>query len=188
MNGKILFNTVKPILNLLVLILRVFPKFFKVFMFDILSIYSGKIFVGFRYIILKSLCKDVGENVYIGKYVTIKNHKNISIGDNVSLHDYCYLDGFGGLSIGNDVSIAHNSSILTTNHTWDNIDIPIKYNVEIIGKVVINNNVWIGCGVRILAGVNISERVVVAAGAVVNRNLDGASVYGGVPAKLIKQI
>ena len=92
------------------------------------------------------------------------------------------------LLLGNDISIAHNTSILSSNHTWNDTNIAIKYNKEIFSKVTIKNDVWIGCGVRILAGVTINTRSIVAAGAVVNKTFDEKSLIGGVPAKLIKNI
>lgn len=59
---------------------------------------------------------------------------------------------------------------------------------SIFASVVIEDDVWIGCGVRILSGVKISERSVVAAGAVVNKQFERRSLIGGVPAKLIKKL
>ena len=84
--------------------------------------------------------------------------------------------------------LAHNSTIMTTNHTWNDIEIPIKYNKTTKGPVNIDNDVWIGCGCRILSGVNIKTRSIVAAGAVVNKDIEANSLFGGVPAKLIKKI
>ena len=81
--------------------------------------------------------------------------------------------------IKDNVSIAHSVSILTTNHTWDNLDKPIKYNLETFKKVVIEKDVWIGCGCRILSGVKINNRSIVAAGAVVNKSAPNDSIVFG---------
>jgi acetyltransferase-like isoleucine patch superfamily enzyme len=137
---------------------------------------------------LKAITKKVGDNVYIGKYVILKNTYNLEIGSNVSIHDFCYLDAIGGISISDNVSIAHNCTILSANHTWSDISIPIKYNIENLKKTSIGDNVWIGCGVKILAGVNINTRVVVAAGSVINKDIDSNILVGGMPAKKIKDI
>ena len=77
---------------------------------------------------------------------------------------------------------------MSTNHTWLLTDVPIKYNPVSLEKVTISDGVWIGCGARILAGVTIGNRAVVAAGAVVNKNVDNCEIVGGVPAKHIKFI
>jgi acetyltransferase-like isoleucine patch superfamily enzyme len=90
--------------------------------------------------------------------------------------------------LGNNISIAHNSSILSSTHNYHNIDIPIKYNEMTLLPTFIKDDVWIGCGCRILGGVTINTRSIIAAGAVINRDCDGSSIYGGVPGKKLKQI
>lgn len=77
---------------------------------------------------------------------------------------------------------------MTNYHTWDDISMPIQYNPESNGKVIIEEGVCRGCGVRVLAGVTLQKRTVIAAGAVVNKSGPGHAVYCGVPAKLIKRI
>jgi len=188
MSGRNLFKKGKFIINLFVKIVSFFPKFLIVFLWDIISPYSQLLFIGVRYVILKSLVKECGDNVRIGKNVTIIYWDRLKIGSNVSIHANSYIDAAGFISIGDYVSIAHDSSILSTNHTWESKEIPIKYNDVVLMPVVIGNDVWIGSGCRILAGVNISERVVIAAGAVVNKNCESNFVYGGIPAKIIKDI
>lgn len=149
---------------------------------------NGKIGLLLRYIFIKNIAKNVGDNVSIQPNVFLFNLQNIEIGDNVSIHPMCYIDGAGGVTIGNDVSIAHATTLISANHTWDDINVPIKYNKETFAPIVIEDDVWIGCGVRVLAGVKISKRSIVAAGAVVNKSFEEKSLIGGVPAKLIKKI
>ncbi|WP_197091428.1 acyltransferase [Sphingobacterium endophyticum] len=188
MRGNDIFKLAKPMLRGFAFVFSLFPNFLILFLWDCISNHGGKIFIAFRYILLKAICKEVGDNVYVGKYVVIKNHKNIEIGNNVSIHDYCYLEGAGNLFIGNNVSIAHNCSILTANHTWYNSNIPIKYNPETFQPVIIKSDVWIGCGVRILAGVTINSRSIAAAGAVVNKDIETGTIVGGIPCKVLKNI
>lgn len=188
MTGRDIFKTFKPLLNVLVYVIKPVPTFIKVFWWDILKPYSQKFFIAIRYVLLKSIIKECGDNVRIGCNVTIIHWSNLTLGSNISIHDNCYLDAAGGLIIKNDVSIAHSSSILTTNHSWEDIIIPIKYNPLIKGSVTIENDVWIGCGCRVLANVTIKSRSIIAAGAVVNKDIEGHSIFGGVPAKLIKKL
>ncbi len=138
--------------------------------------------------LVKNLFLSCGNNVSISQGVFLRGIGNISIGENVSIHPMCYIDGTGGLKIGDNVSIAHASSILTTNHAWDDMDIPIKYNKITYGVVTIESDVWIGCGCRILAGINIASRSIVAAGAVVDKNVEPNVIVGGVPARVIKRM
>ena len=147
---------------------------------------NGKFGLLLRYVFLKNLAETVGDNVSIQPGVYLLNLTNLRIGNNVSIHPMCYIDAEGGITIGNDVSIAHSTSILSTNHEWSDLSLPIKYNAVKYNAVVINDDVWIACGVRILAGVEIGNRSVVAAGAVVNKSFNCNTVVGGVPAKILK--
>jgi acetyltransferase-like isoleucine patch superfamily enzyme len=92
------------------------------------------------------------------------------------------------LKIGNDVSIAHQCSILTENHTWTDESLPIKYNPKAAAFVTIEDDVWLGCSARIMPGVKISRRSIVAAGAVVSSDVASRTIVGGVPAKVIKTL
>lgn len=188
MRGRDKFKKVKVFILIGVFICKLLPNFVKIFIWDFISKYSQLPFIGLRYVLLKTLCKKCGSNIRIGANVRMLNLKQLEIGDNVSIHDYCYIDASGGISIGDNVSIAHNCSILSTNHTWANLELPIKYNSVTKGKVYIEDDVWLGCGVRLLAGVNVKSRCIIAAGAVLNKNTVANHVYGGVPAKIIKEI
>lgn len=186
--GREKFNRNKKVIGVLVKLFRLFPKSFLLFIWNCTSNHSQIIFVGVRYVILKSLLRSCGDNIKIGTNVQILGWEKLSIGTNVSIHSNCYIDANGEIEIKDDVSIAHNSTILSTNHDWNDSSLPIKYNPVTFGKVVIYNDVWIGCGCRILAGVNIASRSIIAAGAVVNKNVQSNTIVGGVPAKIIKQI
>lgn len=183
-----MFYRYKKVLILLSNVFKLMPLSIKLFLWDCSNSFSGKINIGLRYALLKSMVKSCGDNVYIGKNVTIKSFHCIEIGDNVSLHEFSYVDATGGLKIGNNVSMAHNLSILTTSHEWDNQDIPIKYNEISYSPVVIQDDVWIGCAVRILNGVTINNRSVIAAGSIVNKDVPSNTIVAGVPAKIIRNI
>lgn len=86
------------------------------------------------------------------------------------------------------MSIAHQTSIVSFNHRWDNTDIPIKYNDVECGEIVIEDDVWCGCGVRPLSGARIGRRAVIAAGAVVTGQVHRGEIVGGVPAKPIGRV
>lgn len=186
--GRKLFYLVYPILQILQFLFKIVPVSVCSYFWVLSSLLPNIFGVGFRYVLAKRLLCSVGKNVYFGANVVIKNGKGISIGNNVSIHDACYLDGDGIIRIGDDVSIAHQTSIVSFEHTWNDHSLPIKYNVTRKGEINIHDDVWIGCGVRILSGVNIYSRAIVAAGAVVNNNIEYGCIYGGVPARKIKRI
>lgn len=149
---------------------------------------NGTIGVVGRYLKYALDMKEIGDTCYFANNLVVKNPNNISIGSEFSLHEFCYLDGAGSIKIGDNVSIAHNVSIISFDHTWGQEDVPIKYNPVVMKQVKIDSDVWIGCGVRILAGSHIERRVIVAAGAVVTGHLESGFIYGGVPAKPIKKL
>ena len=141
-----------------------------------------------RYLYYGRRLRQLGDSAYLASKIVIKNGSKISIGHNCSIHEFCYFDGYGGLEIGDDVAIAHGCSILTTNHGWSDPDTPIKYNAGTEGPVRIHDDVWLGCGVKVLPGVEIGPHTVVAAGAIVTKSLEGGYLYAGVPARQVKQI
>ncbi|WP_426690164.1 acyltransferase [Rhodanobacter ginsengiterrae] len=153
-----------------------------------LDVFDGRMGAMLRYILIASRFNACGRNVYLGPFITIDSPPNVSVGNNVSIHQNVTILSAGGVVIGNDVAIAHGSSIVSGDHTWDSLSLPIKYNQVRLSRVEIEDDVWIGCGVRILSGVNIGRRTVIAAGAVVVTDCQGGAVYGGVPAKRIKKI
>ncbi|MBW3517562.1 acyltransferase [Flavobacterium sp. NKUCC04_CG] len=186
--GRKQFGKFKVIINVLVSFFGLFGKRGNAYFLRMARNINGKLGLLLRYVFLKNCCQSIGDNVSVQPNVFLFNLQNIQIGNNVSIHPMCYIEGAGGITIGNDVSIAHASSLISTNHTWDDERIPIKYNKETFSEIIINDDVWIGCGVRILSGVEIKKRSVVAAGAVVNKTFAENSLIGGVPAKLIKNI
>lgn len=164
---------------------RILPTGIRQIIWDLTNPFGGKFALALRYILLSAACKKIGNNVYVGQNVRIVNPSGLTLGDNVSIHTNCYIDAIGICSIGNDVSIAHASSILTFDHTWDDSSIPIKYNPIKLNPVIVEDDCWIGCGVRILSGARIGTRSVIAAGAVVKGRIPEMSIAAGVPARVL---
>jgi acetyltransferase-like isoleucine patch superfamily enzyme len=169
-------------------IIRIIPKPILNFMWNLFYSSEGKIAILYRYLYLKKYCKKVGENVFIGKSVNLKNVQNLTLGSHVSIHSYNYIDAYGGITINDNVSIANHCTFISSDHTWEDINIPIKYNKILKKPIIIHEDVWIAAGCRILGNVTISSRTVVGAGAVVNKNLETNSLYVGVPARKIKTL
>jgi acetyltransferase-like isoleucine patch superfamily enzyme len=188
MNGRLFFKKFSFITSAIARLFKVLPSFITWFLWDLISPFRGKIAVLIRYCILAGRTEKSGTNIYVGRSVTLKNIDLMSIGDNVSIHDSCYVDALGGLKIGCNVSIAHHTSIITFNHTWLDASLPIKYNPVEKAIIVIEDDVWVGCGVRIMPGVVIGTRSIIAAGSVVTRDVPPGVIVAGVPAKVIKSI
>lgn len=188
MRGRDLFLLTKPILIAFSYVLYIFPNFFLVFVWGWLDFFPGVLGNAIRYSFAKRLAKSIGDNVYIGRSVEIRNWKKLTIGHNVSIHKDCYIDAVGEVFIGDDVSIAHACSLISFEHEWNDPLLPIRSNPLLLSPIYISSDVWIGCGARILAGVSLGSRCVVAAGAVVTKSFSGQQVIAGVPAKAIKVI
>ena len=88
--------------------------------------------------------------------------------------------------IGDNVMIGPNTLISTVNHPLTTMG--RRQHLGIAKPVKIGDDVWIGGNVTILPGVTIGNNVVVAAGAVVTKDLTDNALYGGVPARKIKDI
>lgn len=134
-----------------------------------------------------------GEFIRIGKNSTIHPFVlmrlwggSIKIGDNTYIHPYSVLYGHGGLIIGNNVLIAAHTTIIPANHDFERIDVPICNQGEKRQGIVIEDDVWIGSGVKILDGVVIRKGSIVGAGSVVTKSTDAYSINLGVPAKKVK--
>lgn len=108
------------------------------------------------------------------------NRKNITIGINSTINRLCYLDGRGELSIGNNVSISPEVHLITATH-----DINCQNFTYIEKNIIVEDYVWIGTRAIILPGVKLGKGCVIAAGAVVSKDVLPYSIVGGVPAKII---
>ena len=140
-----------------------------------------------RYALLKTLARSCGDNISIHPDVYLFSVNQLKIGNNVSIHPMCYIDATGGIDIGNDVSIAHASTILSTTHTFDELDMPIKDQAVEKRKTIIEDNVWIGAKSTILCGNTVYSGSVIAAGAVVTHDIPMNTIVAGVPARVIKE-
>lgn len=110
--------------------------------------------------------------------------KNIHLGKKVFINSGCCFQDQGGIYIGNNVLIGHKVVLATINHGLCPSDRSTNYPAP----VRIGNNVWIGANATILPGVSIGDDAVVAAGAVVSRDVGPGLVAGGVPAKILKKV
>ena len=110
--------------------------------------------------------------------------KNIHIGQRVFINSGCKMQDQGGIYIGNDVLIGHNACLLTLNHEMEP-----ENRADMHPKPIhIEDKAWLGSNVTVLPGVTIGEGAIVAAGAVVTKDVDSNTIVGGVPAKIIKRI
>lgn len=111
---------------------------------------------------------------------------SITIGDRCFIGPSTVLYGHGGLIIGDDVLIAAHVVVIPANHRFDRQDVPIREQGETRRGITIENDVWIGAHATILDGVTVGQGAIVAAGAVVNRDVAPNMIAGGVPARALR--
>lgn len=113
----------------------------------------------------------------------------LRIGDRVSINSNVCIDACddGQISIGDDVLIGPNVVLRASNHTFNSLDEPINRQGHSAGRIVLESDVWLGANVVVLPNVTISAHSVVAAGAVVTRDVESGTVVGGVPARVISR-
>jgi acetyltransferase-like isoleucine patch superfamily enzyme len=111
--------------------------------------------------------------------------EEIRVGRNVFVNQNCTFYDLGGLDIADEVMIGPNVSIITSGHPLE----PSRRRTTTIGKpIVIEKNVWIAAGAIIIGGVTVGENSVIAAGAVVTKDIPPNTFVGGNPAKVIRSI
>jgi len=108
----------------------------------------------------------------------------IQIGKNVFINHACSFLDMGGIIIEDDVLIGPKVNLITENHPLD----PANRRALITRPIVVKRKVWIGGAATVLPGVTIGENSVVAAGAVVTKDVPDNTIVGGVPAKVVKKL
>lgn len=136
--------------------------------------------------ILKMLFGNVAKNIYIEPSFKCDYGYNITVGDNFFANYDCVMLDVCPITIGNNVMLAPGVHIYTATHPLDPIERSSGY--EYGKPVKIGNNVWLGGRSVVCPGVTIGNNVVVAAGAVVTKDVPDNVVVGGNPAKIIKNI
>ena len=112
--------------------------------------------------------------------------EELIIGDNVGIAANAFIAMRGKVEIGSNTIFGPNVSIHAENHNFSNIDKPIKLQGATRKGVKIGEDCWIGSKVVILDGVTIGSHSIIAAGAVVTKDIPEYCIAGGVPAKVIK--
>lgn len=110
--------------------------------------------------------------------------KNIRLGKNIFINHACSFLDLGGITIDDNVMIAPRVNLVSESHP-----ISVKDRKTLtVGHIHIKQNAWIGANATILPGVTIGENSIVAAGALVDKNVPDNTIVGGIPARVIKKL
>ena len=138
---------------------------------------------------------DIGENTLVmhGAVLHVYNFRDlpnagIKIGKDCLISEYTIIRGQGGVNIGDRVYTSPNTQIMAVNHVFDNPDHPFIHQGITAQGIQIEDDVWLGANAVITDGVRIGQGAVIAAGAVVTKNVPEHTIVAGVPAQFIRKI
>lgn len=151
----------------------------------LIQVVGGSLGVAMREAYYRQHLSVLGCNVTLLPFITIDQAQKVSISNNVSINSFTVIVAFENISIGDDVLIGPHVLIHSGNHKYKDHMMPIRTQGHEQAPIVIEDDVWIGAHAVVLKGVTIGRGTVVAAGAVVNRDVQPYSIVAGVPAKKI---
>lgn len=159
-----------------------------------LSLYTFKYYlnsISFKHVnfIIGRRKAKIGEGSKVHPTVVIRQGERVSIGAHCLINHNNVLQAgksVGRIIIGDYVQTGPGVMMFAFNHSIDDIEVPSILQDYYDGDIIIEDDVWIGAGSIILAGVTIRKGAVIAAGSVVNKDVEGYAIYGGIPAKKIK--
>jgi len=135
---------------------------------------------------------EIGDNSTIGPYSIVRSSllshlgKGLRIGSQSSLDAYSFVGAGGGVWIGDRVIMGQHISFHSENHNFESVDQPIKdQGITALG-IVIENDCWVGSNVTFLDGIRVGTGCVIAAAAVVTKDIPPYSIAAGTPARVIK--
>ena len=138
---------------------------------------------------------EIGENTIVmhGAVLHVYNFRGmpqsgIKIGRDSLIGEYCVIRGQGGVTIGDRVYTSPFTQLLSVNHVFDDPTRPFVDQGITAQGIVIEDDVWLGAGAVITDGVRVGHHSVVAAGAVVTKDVAPYSIMAGVPARFIKKV
>jgi acetyltransferase-like isoleucine patch superfamily enzyme len=131
---------------------------------------------------------EAGAHLYRGSVIETGAGGSVFIGRNTHIQGSCNLKGFvSDLRIGNNVQVAPGCAFSPYEHGIGDLNTPIRDQpLTSRGPIVVEDDAWLGMGVKVLDGVTIGKGAVVGAGAVVTKDVPPYAIVAGVPAKLLR--
>lgn len=134
---------------------------------------------------------EIGSGTFIERFSVISSgigeNGYVKIGDNCSIGCSVNIFGHGGAVIGNNVMIASHTCIIASSHVFSDTERPMFDQGHLSKGIVIEDDVWLGAGSKVLDGIRIGRGSIIGAGSVVTSDIEPYSIAVGVPAKVIKK-
>lgn len=137
--------------------------------------YSLKIFI------LRSFGAKIGHGLIIKPKVRIKNPWRLTIGDHCWIGESVWIDNLEDVVIGSHVSVSQGAMLLTGNHDYTRIDFPYR-----LGKIVLEDGVWIGARSVVCPGVICKANAILTVNSVATKHLGESGIYAGNPAAFVR--
>lgn len=144
-------------------------------------------FFGFKCWMLRLAGAKIGNNVRICSSAMFVGAGRLEIGDNTWIGHRCVIISSSSIKIGKNCDLAPNVYVGNGTHEITPQSCRIA-NVEVSKDIIIGDGCWLCVNTSILPGVEIGDKSVIAAGAVVTVSVPSLSLFGGIPAKLIRQL
>ena len=139
-----------------------------------------------RGLLLRPFFKSAGKNLQIASGVIINHINNIIVGENVYIAHNSWINGAGKIILEDNVIVGPYSVLVTTEHQFINGLVDNK--ATLVAPIYIKKGTWIASHVVVTSGIAIGENCLIAAGAVVTKDVESRKMYGGVPAKEIRDL
>ncbi len=128
---------------------------------------------------------DVDPSVRVVPPLWSDHGRALRLGERVFVNHGCTINDLGGIVIGDDVMVGPNVQLLSAGHPVDPAE---RRAGVVVARIEIGRGVWIGAGATVLQGVRVGEDSVVAAGAVVTRDVPARVLVAGVPARVVRSL
>lgn len=136
---------------------------------------------GFKSSLLRLFGAKVGKGLVIKTKVRVKNPWRLTIGDHCWIGESVWIDNLEDVTLGSHVCLSQGALLLTGNHDYTAGDFPYR-----LGKITLEDGVWIGAGSVVCPGVQCGSHAILTVNSVATRHMEPWQIYTGNPASFVR--